>query len=621
MSWKEVFRELSDMEGIVQRMEEENEEQENREGTEEDKEVDLNSKLMREIKDFDKKTQLRNVTDSGKVLDGDVNDDGVETINISPDDVPPQSGGGTRFNFDFKPGDRISLIDRSEKLVRRGSGHSGSGILRRPSLGVEPVSPAAASADRLSVTFANETVVVQDEVTMEEEDVEDKDPVSLILGSLKRTISTASGLRRGSLSSVDHKTYVSFDSPEPDIAPPEIPCDHHEDGEDSNEDNDEDEYSSGIREILDMNQSLDVRRRSSGGSRRSRRLSTVSGMLRSSSRPTSRHSEESRRSESVYENLKLHREVVDQVKYQIWPLDKKLRMVRQAKLFVSQHEKEMKNQLKSDKSFGSYAKQFWIRTVEIFFIVIRWIREHLDYLIPWEGRIKRIESQFGSVVSSYFLFLRWVVYVNLIITVVIMAFIILPELLSGHWEGSGIRKQMLSIEEKTSRNLKVLWDFEGILRYSPLFYGWYGNQAKSKTGYETPQAYFIVMMVVYIFSFVIILRKMQEVSNLLKNSKKKLIDNFYQANKQSKLSEKADEATFTWKIFCSWDYGIANVEAAHNKVSAIVMGLREAILEANESERDKEQDWRTIAKRGSSWFFFVLSLIGSAYCVVLVVDR
>ena len=57
------------------------------------------------------------------------------------------------------------------------------------------------------------------------------------------------------------------------------------------------------------------------------------------------------------------------------------------------------------------------------------------------------------------------------------------------------------------------------------------------------------------------------------------------------------------------------------QVSAIVMGLREAILEENESERDKEQDWRTIAKRGSSWFLFLLSLVGSAYCVVLVVAR
>ena len=51
-----------------------------------------------------------------------------------------------------------------------------------------------------------------------------------------------------------------------------------------------------------------------------------------------------------------------------------------------------------------------------------------------------------------------------------------------------------------------------------------------------------------IFSFYIILRKMA-------------------ANtKQSKLSAKDEECTFTWKIFTSWDYGIANVETAHNKV-------------------------------------------------------
>ena len=107
---------------------------------------------------------------------------------------------------------------------------------------------------------------------------------------------------------------------------------------------------------------------------------------------------------------------------------------------------------------------------------------------------------------------------------------------------------MLDLEEKTSLNLKVLWDFEGILRYSPLFYGYYGNQPRSKTGYETPLAYFMVMMAVYGYSFVIILRKMK------------------QNSRQSKLSQKEDEAAFTWAVFSSWDYGIASVEAAHNKV-------------------------------------------------------
>ena len=42
-----------------------------------------------------------------------------------------------------------------------------------------------------------------------------------------------------------------------------------------------------------------------------------------------------------------------------------------------------------------------------------------------------------------------------------------------------------------------------------------------------------------------------------------------QNSKQSKLSEKGDECTFSWKVFASWDYGIANIETAHNKVASI----------------------------------------------------
>ena len=45
-------------------------------------------------------------------------------------------------------------------------------------------------------------------------------------------------------------------------------------------------------------------------------------------------------------------------------------------------------------------------------------------------------------------------------------------------------------------------------------------------------------------------------------------------SKQSKLSEKGDECTFTWKVYTSWDYGIANVETAHNKVKASKTSLQ-----------------------------------------------
>jgi hypothetical protein len=62
---------------------------------------------------------------------------------------------------------------------------------------------------------------------------------------------------------------------------------------------------------------------------------------------------------------------------------------------------------------------------------LRWLWEHAAYLIPWEGRIKSIESQFGSVVSSYFLFLRWVIMVNFIMSSVILLFVMMPEVLVG----------------------------------------------------------------------------------------------------------------------------------------------------------------------------------------------
>ena len=55
-------------------------------------------------------------------------------------------------------------------------------------------------------------------------------------------------------------------------------------------------------------------------------------------------------------------------------------------------------------------------------------------------------------------------------------------------------------------------------------------------------AYFCAGMAVYVFSFATILKKMA------------------QNSKQSKLSEKGDECTFSWKVFASWDYGIANID-------------------------------------------------------------
>ena len=47
-------------------------------------------------------------------------------------------------------------------------------------------------------------------------------------------------------------------------------------------------------------------------------------------------------------------------------------------------------------------------------------------LVPWDNRIKRVESYFGSSVSSFFTLLRWLCYLNICISLLIVAFVTVP---------------------------------------------------------------------------------------------------------------------------------------------------------------------------------------------------
>ncbi|KAH8018534.1 hypothetical protein HPB51_008577 [Rhipicephalus microplus] len=44
------------------------------------------------------------------------------------------------------------------------------------------------------------------------------------------------------------------------------------------------------------------------------------------------------------------------------------------------------------------------------------------------------------------------------------------------------------------------------------------------------------------------------------------------------MTEKADECTFTWKLFSGWDFMIGNSETAHNKVASLVMSFKTTAL-------------------------------------------
>lgn len=72
-----------------------------------------------------------------------------------------------------------------------------------------------------------------------------------------------------------------------------------------------------------------------------------------------------------------------------------------------------------------FLSQFWQH-------MRREIANLINYLVPWESRIKEIESHFGSAVASYFTFLRWLFWVNMMIFILLTTFVAVPEVSLFH---------------------------------------------------------------------------------------------------------------------------------------------------------------------------------------------
>ncbi|KAL1456455.1 hypothetical protein WDU94_001186 [Cyamophila willieti] len=282
---------------------------------------------------------------------------------------------------------------------------------------------------------------------------------------------------------------------------------------------------------------------------------------------------------------------------------RKLKLVQQAKSYIKRHEGELQERLAQSRSTKDFLARFNILLVKEWQRTKRELANMMNLLIPWELRIKEIESHFGSAVASYFTFLRWLFFVNFNLALILILFVAIPEVwffIVSMPPDCGERKKLLPEEERESRKLSTLLDFEGVLKYSFIFYGYYANEVTSR--YKTPLAFFVVTLLLYIYSFVAILKKMASNS------------------KMSKLADKDDECVFTWKLFTGWDYMIGNSETAQNRVSSIILGFKEALVEEAEKKRD-HLSWKIICIRIIVNILVVFLLGVSVYTIDLVLQR
>uniref|UniRef100_A0A3P9NVC4 Transmembrane channel-like protein n=1 Tax=Poecilia reticulata TaxID=8081 RepID=A0A3P9NVC4_POERE len=279
-----------------------------------------------------------------------------------------------------------------------------------------------------------------------------------------------------------------------------------------------------------------------------------------------------------------------------WPMKQKLVTLRESQLFVEKYE----GALGKGKGRKLYAYKVMMTK--------KWMKFQRDFenfktaCIPWEMKIKEIESHFGSSVASYFIFLRWMYGINMILFGLTFGLVMVPEALMGRPYGSIPRKTVPRAEEAGAMDFAVLWDFGGYAQYSVLFYGYYNNQrAIGWFKFRMPLSYFLVGVGTVAYSYMVVIRTMARNAN------------------ESGIGDD-NSFNFSWKMFTSWDYLIGNPETADNKFASITTSFKEAILEEQESRKD-DNIHLTRFLRVLANFLVLCCLAGSGYLIYFVVRR
>ncbi|XP_053473595.1 transmembrane channel-like protein 2-A [Ictalurus furcatus] len=303
--------------------------------------------------------------------------------------------------------------------------------------------------------------------------------------------------------------------------------------------------------------------------------------------------ERARLMEEVEEKKKL----IANIRSKPWRMKRRLKHLKEAQVFVDKFEGAL------GKGKGKKLYAFKVMMMK------KWIKFQRDFdnfktaCIPWERKIKEVESHFGSSVASYFIFLRWMYGMNLVLFSLTFGLIVIPEVLMGLPYGSIPRKTVPREEQDTAMDYAVLTDFSGYCKYSVLFYGYYNDQRTiGFLKFRLPLSYLLVGIGTFGYSLMVVIRTMAKNADV------------------GGGDSEDNEFTFAWKMFTSWDYLIGNAETADNKFASITTSFKESIVDEQENQKD-ENIHLTRFLRVLANFLITCILGGSGYLIYFVVKR
>ncbi|XP_041112215.1 transmembrane channel-like protein 2-A [Polyodon spathula] len=320
-----------------------------------------------------------------------------------------------------------------------------------------------------------------------------------------------------------------------------------------------------------------------------------------SSSSTSSSSDEDSMSEEeltkLMEEVEEKKKLVSNIRNKPWRMKRRLVALKEAQGFVEKFE----GALGKGKGRRLYAYKIMMTKK-----LIKFQRDFDNFktaCIPWERKIKEVESHFGSSVASYFIFLRWMYGMNLVLFGFTFGLVVIPELLMGLPYGSIPRKTVPRAEQAKAMDFSTLWDFDGYCKYSVLFYGYYNDQRTiGLLKFRLPLAYLMVGIGTFGYSLMVVIRTMAA-----------------NANENGGDGEDSD-FNFSWKMFTSWDYLIGNSETADNKFASITTSFKESIVDEEENQKDENIHLRRFLRVLAN-VLIICSLGGSGYLIYFVVKR
>eukprot|EP00048_Salpingoeca_helianthica_P006676 m.101432 g.101432 ORF g.101432 m.101432 type:complete len:839 (+) comp14089_c0_seq7:137-2653(+) len=317
---------------------------------------------------------------------------------------------------------------------------------------------------------------------------------------------------------------------------------------------------------------------------------TGSNLLRIGNEEEQLAADEITESQHIIKTLKLH----------VAPLAQKVEIAREEHMVVSEARKKL-------NCFQLWYAEFTMGNKRR----LRALYEFIFERRIWDAAIKNLAGKHGAAVGMYFTFLRWCLFLNLMLAILWIAFVVIPQALI---HGFGVPSQLRPpVARASSLGAELVGLFTGTasLSYSAYFIGAYfiPYQAGSYvnpvvTSYDVPLAYLLTAGFYLTLAFALIFRRVYKAVYL-----------------NTTVTEEGGQF-FAELLFCSYDHSLTDAHAISLKRIGIAQLIRATLTEAKAKEEQSKISLRSIyARRALINLVVIVILALSLYIVQLAVTN